>query len=81
MSLTRWRDIFVIFGIGLLAYKVLIGDTRSTGRSSGDVFCEYLREQQNTIYNQLMGNPEYSDVTQTCCAYDPGHKACSTLNN
>jgi hypothetical protein len=81
MSLARWRDIFIIFGVGLLAYRILVVDVYATGRSSGDVFCEYLREQERTVYDQLMGNPKYPDVTQTCCAYDTGHDACETINN
>jgi len=79
MSLARWRDIFIILGIGLAIFVTLYGDVRNTGRSAGDVFCEYLRENEPEIYSNMMGNPKYLDATRTCCAYDPNHSACSTI--
>jgi hypothetical protein len=76
MKLSDWRDLFIIFGISLIAFSALYGDVIRSGRSANDVYCEYFRNNKNDLYNTLMNPNHQHSINTTCCAYDPGHNQC-----
>jgi len=70
-----WAGLFGILGI-IGIFFILLGDVRQSGRSEADVFCEYFRTQNVSLYNEIMTNPKHSQFKEACCAYDSGHQAC-----
>lgn len=70
-----WAGLFGALGI-IGIFFILLSDATGSSRSVADVSCEYLRNQNAPLYNEVMTNPKYTEFKEVCCAYDSGHQAC-----
>jgi hypothetical protein len=75
LTVRDWASLFTALGI-IGIFFILFTNISTSGRSETDVFCEYFRTQNATLYNEILSNPKYSQFKDACCAYDTGNQAC-----
>ena len=75
LTIRDWAGLFSVLGV-ITIFVVLIANASTSGRSEADVFCEYFRTQNVSLYNEIMTNSNHSQFKEACCAYDSGHQAC-----